>query len=360
MTYRQDASYSISSAQLAGIIRFLSVASAVLSTITPMNAEESYAPQNTAGTNSANTARPRIATISAASNPQAMQPSTEKTKEPVTASNIELTPAAREIAEISGMMPVWTKLCAQQEKMNSSSSASARNAGIEKLIYYRQQLIQAEQTLNFEVNSARVGVETELAKLDDLQAGLVEMRARSLMRNTAVNFVSGGLTKLAGYSIALGAVDMPTNILEIFDGGVQCALSSLTVREQREERRVGRGITPLLTTITDRNNDRTQQYPVTVWDFLSRVPPDSKSGITRLEILSKMWRDAGLLSRQKRKLSGTSGFDLATRKAMAMQLIQDRRAMLTDVRAEVSRMERSLMEFSHALKQSYLGDPALD
>jgi hypothetical protein len=295
--------------------------------------------------------------------PQASEPQSG-TKVAVQASttrgNTELTPGAREIAEITGMMPVWNQLRAEQEKNANDSSAVARSVSMAKLIYYRQRLMQAEQTVNFEVDSTRVSIETELAKLDDIQAALTERRARSLMRNTVINFVSGGVTKLAGYSLALGAADTPTNLLEIFDGGIQCALSAMTVKEQRVERQIAqKDVTPLLTTISDRSNARTRDYPESVWQFLSRVPPDSTDRRVRLEYLAQTWENAGLMG-NKRKRPSNMSFGLSMRKELASQLVEDRTAMLTDVKSVVSQMQNGLMDFSRALKQTYLDDPVVD
>jgi hypothetical protein len=291
------------------------------------------------------------------------QPSESTTKAPANVQvsarrgNIELTPGAREIAELTGMLPVWNHLRIVQEKMSSDPTLVSRSDSMTKLLYYRQQLMQAEQTVNFEVDSTRVSVETELAKLDDIQAALTERRARSLMRNTVINFVSGGVTKLAGYSIALGSSETPTNLLEIFDGGIQCALSAMTIKEQHVERQIAqKDVTPLLTAISERTNARGKDYPDSVWQFLNRVPPGNRDRQTRLEYLAQNWQDAGLMGSKRKH----TGFGLTMHKELASQLVEDRTAMLTDVKSVVSQMQNGLMDFSRALKQTYLDDPVID
>ncbi len=107
-----------------------------------------------------------------------------------------------------------------------------------------------------------------MSQVQTQQAKMVEKRARTLRRNTIINFVSGGITKLAGYSIALGGADTPSNILEIFDGGVQCGLSSTVIKDLHSESLVV-GQMPVMLTQLDRADDPDCVYARQVWTYLN-------------------------------------------------------------------------------------------
>jgi len=57
-------------------------------------------------------------------------------------------------------------------------------------------------------------IELDMAHVQEAQAAMVGS-GHSSRRNTIINFISGGLTKISGYGIALGGPAMPTNILEV-------------------------------------------------------------------------------------------------------------------------------------------------
>lgn len=123
----------------------------------------------------------------------------------------------KQIAEISGVDHILLELKAVQAELNQSQlpvGDSRRESLINRLIYLRGKLVQYLETSSLEVNASKASVELAMAKVDDARAKIVEHRARVLKRNSIVNFVSGGVTKMVGYSIALADINLPTNLLE--------------------------------------------------------------------------------------------------------------------------------------------------
>jgi hypothetical protein len=306
----------------------------------------------------------------------------------------------KQIAEISGVDRVMLELKAIQAELNQSQSpvGSRRESLINRLIYLRGQLVQYLETSSLEVNASKASVELAMAKVDDARAKIVEHRARVLKRNSIVNFVSGGVTKMVGYSIALADINLPTNLLEIVDGGIQSALSGMAMKEQEEEKHFSQSVPSLLLTVINGNNSETHDYPRGVWNYLDSralggeaiisdtgdlaavtsgkpVPVKTlKNGViaggaditvgspteTRREKLLAAWAASGMIDRHttvKQKGLGISS-RLCAAKNFTAQLLEDRAAMLSDLKSVVSQMNNSLMQLSQMIKDSYRDDPA--
>lgn len=276
---------------------------------------------------------------------------------------VNLPPDLEQLATITDLLPVMRSLYAVQMQLKSTRPAVTLEYldSRQKLIYLRQKLLHFLDTANLEVNSSRGRIESEMAQMHELRARMVDENARTLRRNTIVNFVSGGITKIAGYSIALGGTDTPTNILEIFDGSVQCALSGFVMKQLHSESESVKGV-PTLISILDQSNTIQHVYPPQVWRYLCEVPPGSTSSVSRKAQLVTGWEARGITSRTDRATKLRNGHfrsELSLAR-MAPQLLDDRLAMLSELRSTVSQMHHGLMQLSQISKKSYDDDPSYD
>lgn len=231
----------------------------------------------------------------------------------------------------------------------------------QKLIYLRQKLNMNLETANLEVNATRGQIESLMAQVQSQQASMVERRARTLRRISIINFISGGLTKMVGYSISLGNYDLPSNILEVFDGSVQCGLSATTMKDLHEEGHLVKDTPPLLAALDDPDNSR-GIYPAQVWSYLSESSAGA-AGQTRRDVLSAGWEKRGMFTRRDRATSLRATGRLTHHLSLARitpQLLDDRLAMLGELRAVVSQMYLSLMRLGQRVKRSYDEDPSFD
>lgn len=277
---------------------------------------------------------------------------------------VNLPPELEQIATIIGALPVMRRIYQVQSElrlMRPGLSLEYMDAR-QKLIYQRQRLIEILQSANLQVNSSRGRIEREMAEMHLLRARMVDENARTLRRNTIINFISGGITKIAGYSIALGTTDTPSNILEVFDGSVQCALSGLVFKQLQSESESVKEI-PDLISVLDENRTTQSAYPEYVWEYLCEKPPGSTSPVTRRAQLVSHWESQGIASRREKatrlreKGAFPNGVSLAR---MAPQLLDDREAMLFELRATITVMHHGLMLLSDINTKSYNDDPTFD
>ncbi len=293
--------------------------------------------------------------VQALKNAETLAPTTSET----------LPPVLLQVARFTGALTVMKQIEAVQSELKDTRLAArdpmAYLAKRQKLIYYRGKLNAIMETSNLEVNATRGQIEGLMSVVQTQQAKMVEKRARTLRRNTIINFVSGGITKLAGYSISLGGNDTTSNILEIFDGAVQCTLSGTVIKDLHSESRVV-GQMPTMLTQLDKSDDPDGVYAHQVWNYLNE-PSGGKVGLPRRVELTKNWESRGFYEHHKKAHSLRENGNVAGHLALARitpQLLDERLAMLSELRSTVSEMHASLMELALRIKQSYEEDPSFD
>jgi hypothetical protein len=90
------------------------------------------------------------------------------------------------------------------------------------------------------------------------------------------------------------------------------------------------------------DNNSSPNYPKSIWSFLEKPPSAGAKG-SRRQLLIDSWNKHGVLSHQNQK-----GKELET-----SELLDQRMAMLSDVKSVVSEMDNGLMELSDAVLEYY-------
>jgi hypothetical protein len=233
----------------------------------------------------------------------------------------------------------------------------------QRLIYLRTQINAYLQTSNLEVASVIGRLNSGLAELADRKAMISDQRARTLRRQSFINFVSGGLTKIGGYSIALTPSSLiPTNILEIFDGTVQVSLSAFTLKQQRDEQKLSKARPAILNAFLTGNNLSTQEFPPSVWTYLNRASARTKSSKTRRQELIDHWNQIGRLTDGTNKLMSRAkakGIAPSFNENFHLDDLDDTVAMMSDLKSVVSGMENAMMELGQTVRDSYKDDPEI-
>lgn len=276
-----------------------------------------------------------------------------------------MTPTALEVAEIISVLPLIEKLRRQQ----SASASLPQNAeGLERVvanqrvIYSRIKINSYMLNAHLEVMAVNGKINAGLAELADRKAMIADQRARTLRRTSFINLVSGGLTKIGGYSIALTPASViPTNILEVFDGTVQTTLSVFTLRQQKQEARLSKSRPQILNSFLSGNNLSGTEFPRHVWSFLNRVPPQSLDKRTRRQTLIDRWAELGRLGDDQRdkKSHYSSNLIPSIGENFRLDDLDDTVAMTSDLKSIISTMEIGLTELGQNLEESYKNDPEI-
>ncbi|MBX9692294.1 MAG: hypothetical protein K2Z81_07925 [Cyanobacteria bacterium] len=276
--------------------------------------------------------------------------------------DVMMPPHLTQVGRISGALQVMKEIEKLQREFRSETMPSSDIAVIarrQKLLYLRQKLIQRLESMNLEVNATRGHIEAEMAQVHEMQASMVEKRARALRRTSMINFVSGGITKIVGYAIAIGGIDQPTNVLEVVDGSIQCSLSGLTMRDLHSESHLVKEM-PALLAVLNQSDDSARVYPPQIWTYLNE--PSIPGGKSRRETMVSLWEDRGIFVRRDKAAKLVTGNvkDHISLARITPQLLDDRLAMLSELRSVVSQMHNSLMGLSQLCTDSYKNDPSFD
>ncbi|MBS1957096.1 MAG: hypothetical protein JST89_23095 [Cyanobacteria bacterium SZAS-4] len=278
----------------------------------------------------------------------------------------QLSARALEVAELTGIGKIYNQLRKEQETAKRSPVSAKSIEELQRnlrIIYLHDKLNQYFQTANLEIDSTIAKLNSGMSSLGDRKATLADERARILRRNTFINLISGGLTKIGGYSVALTPASLiPTNVLEIFDGGVQASLSASTIKQQRDEKKFSKTTPEMLLAFINGNSQTSPQYPPSVWAYLN-AKANSNDRVTRRATLLERWKTSGRLTpggSTARRRPATAGATTApSTKVTSFDDLDDTVTMLADIRAVLAGAQVSLMELSETLKSVYDDDPAI-
>jgi hypothetical protein len=134
-------------------------------------------------------------------------------------------------------------------------------------------------------------------------------------------------------------------------------LSIVGIREQSGGRRLLGDSPRMLARFFGRQPDATEAirsvYPEEVWSYLNSATPSQSNGETRREQLVAKWRREGRIEQDaspkgQRRIESITG-NISPAGRLDINELNDRIAMLLDVRATVSLMKRGLSDILHAL-----------
>ncbi|HEY9683290.1 MAG TPA: hypothetical protein V6C86_17055 [Oculatellaceae cyanobacterium] len=276
----------------------------------------------------------------------------------------QLSERAAELANLTGIGKVYDQLRKEQDLAKHSPAPPKSVEQLQRqlrIIYLHDKLNQYFQAANLEIDSTIAKLNSGMSALGDRKATLSDERARILRRNTFINLISGGLTKIGGYSNALTPGSLiPTNVLEIFDGGVQTSLSASTIKQQRDEKRFSKSTPEMLLAFINGNSQTAPQYPPNVWAYLNGKA-NTNDRTSRRGTLIERWRASGRLTAggsataRKRPPTATA----TPNKVAAFDDLDDTVTMLADIKSVLAGAQISLMELSEALKAIYDDDPVI-
>lgn len=255
---------------------------------------------------------------------------------PVLEKPVSLTPDAAHLAEHMGISQVVHRVETLRAKSQEQSL---------ELVQAKQTIMQAVLIAMLQVRATSAQISYDVFEAAQVSTALENRRDRALKFNSIANFVSGGIAELGGGSFQLVnnfPIDNAGNIVEMAGGAIQTGLSTMALAQQRGERR-GMPLKPnMLAPIFDQTTNQESKYPRVVWQFLNE--PIANTNESRRTALLRQWLQSGRLpGRQAPYIAALTG-NGGKRYPVTIDILSDRMAMLTDVNALVSRIERLLLE----------------
>ena len=229
----------------------------------------------------------------------------------------------------------------------------------------RQNLMESVLIVSQDVRTFVHFLEEEIAKADSINAMIAARRDRALRLNTYGDLISGGITGMIGGGLQFGDVTHYSyDTIDTVEGAVQTALALLSLREQRGEKRIEKGIPNILSRLFEPEKGPSPAYPACVWTFLNSSSTKEPGAETRREKLVNEWtkshfcvthqhthgrKVSSLREKRERILNRSTQNYRAT-----AELIEDRIAMLHQLRSTVTRLDVIMLEILLYMRGSSL------
>lgn len=262
---------------------------------------------------------------------------------------IKLSPGAVEVARLIGVAPLLEQLEREPEQTGAGGTMSPEALAL------RQRITEAILGTSLEIDGVFAEIDSEMAQTNEIRAFLESRRDHAIGINALSNIVSGGGLGIVGSALQINdSTNKLGNAVGVAAGSVTTVLSALGLRQQHGGRRA-LGIAPnMLAKIFDRQPEFHSDYPEEVWSYLNATPPSDPGTETRRARLLKTWTELGRIDpvetpkgQQKVEFLTSS---VSARRTLSIDLLADRAAMLSDVRATVSLMKRDLSKLLLAMR----------
>jgi hypothetical protein len=263
----------------------------------------------------------------------------------------KLSPGAEEIARTIGVVPLIERFYGLPERDRGAGG------GVMSLeaMSLRQQITESVVGAGLEVDGMITEIDSELAEIGVVRAQLEDRRDRALAIGNLANIVTGGATGVVGTAMQLSdGTTKAGNIIGVAGGAVSTVLSLVGLRQQRGGK-LPLGTTPnMLAKLFGLSPEFHSDYPKEVWTYLNDTPPTEPGDGTRRERLIKQWTDTGRLEsgdarKAQHKIESLTG-GASDQRPLTIDLLNDRAAMLADLRAMVGLMKRDLSKLVLALR----------
>lgn len=255
-----------------------------------------------------------------------------------------------EAQDTAKRLGLWSTLV-QFDTMRQQRASGAVNAA--DYLEARQNVVESVMVISQEARTFVHFVEEEVARANAISAILAAKRDRALKLNTYGDLISGGISGMVGGGLALSDINHLTfDTIDAVEGLVQTVLAVWSLHEQKGEKRIERGIPNILSRLFEPDKGPSPAYPASVWTFLNS--PSKPGGQTRREELVADWTKEGFCllhhgrkhlrrhNEKERQAQITNTTQNAFR--ITSDLIEDRNAMLHQLRSSVTRLDVVMLE----------------
>jgi hypothetical protein len=287
--------------------------------------------------------------------PAAAQTAPNNSQQATAASEVEalrLSPEAAEIAAEIGVEPLLRQL----EHLPAESPANGSTMSMESLAI-RQEVTERVLTASLDIDSVNAVIDSEIEQVRSIRADLRAKRDKTQNIINMASIVTGGA--FGAITSALQFKSSTINLgngIGVAGGAGSVMLSIIGIRQQGGRQSLGDS-PRMLARFFGREPGTTEAipsaYPEEVWSYLNSAGPSQPGVVTRRQQLIAKWQSERRLpqdaSRKGERRIESMSSSISQVRALDIKELDDRVAMLLDVRASVSLMKRQLSEIVRAL-----------
>ncbi len=265
------------------------------------------------------------------------------------------TPSVFETAQLIGIAPQLQQIVAQEREHPSEIVAGSPEAW--KRLWLHQQIYERVAAVELQADATTASIDNEIARAAEVLGFLGDKRDRNVTRANLLSALLGG--GLGGVSAGLQLSARQATAAAatgIAGGAISAGLAVYGIHAQRGGARSLDAESNMLARFFGRPELPTSHYPPVIWRFLSDVAPSDPDHIARHERLIHTWLELNRID----SLTSTSGktkIEHVTSMAdqhtpQTIDDLEDRIAMLQDVRAKLSFLKRDMAALLNSIQES--------
>jgi hypothetical protein len=232
-------------------------------------------------------------------------------------------------------------------EINELNELVRNQSDASKITPLRQVIVEKVLAASLEVDATIAQIDNEIAQSNEVRGYLSDKRDRAVNRANLLSIVSGGTlgATSAGLQLPSGE-NKASSIVGIAGGVLSSTLAISGIRAQKGGTRLFDFSSNMLAEFFDRSTLDDSRYDPIVWSFLNDVAPTDEEGVTRKERLIQTWitlkrTDPPSTPTGKNKIDRVTSRP-SNKLPLTIDDLEDRSAMLQDVRAKISFLKRDL------------------
>jgi hypothetical protein len=257
----------------------------------------------------------------------------------------ELSPNSERLARDINIIPLIDKIHELQKKENPPA--------VEMLSLVQKMDYQLTIT-SLQIEDVLSAIDEEDTRADEMRFVLQSKADRALKLNSLANIVGSGALACLGSSLSISNNSVG-NVVSTTAGGVNAGIASVAYKQQVDEGGALKhyGVHPnMLAMIFGFKPDENTTIPTVVWNYLNSSEDNGKE--TRKEKLIRSWVQLGRIpspqtAKGHAEVALIAG-EVGGSHQLTVSILDDRSAMLSDLRAAISKMKRNLLELMLALE----------
>jgi len=232
-------------------------------------------------------------------------------------------------------------------EMNQLNELVRNQPDPSKISPLRQIIVEKVLAGSLEVDATIAQIDNEIAQSNEVRGYLSDKRDRAVNRANLLSIVSGGTLGATSAGLQLPSGDnKASSLVGIAAGVLSSTLAISGIRAQKGGTRLFDFSSNMLAELLDRPALADSRYDPIVWTFLNDVAPTEEEGLTRKERLIQTWitlkrTDPASTSAGRNKIDRVTSKP-SDKLPLTIDDLEDRSAMLEDVRAKISFLKRDL------------------
>jgi hypothetical protein len=279
----------------------------------------------------------------------ANQPSGDPAEASMMASSVADT------ARLIGVISEIEKLRLEQQPTPADSPQQWRRLWLHQRIYERVTIVQLQ------ADATIASIDNEIARSTEVHGYLADKRDRKVTRANLLSALFGGGLGASSAGLQLSSkLTNATVATGIAGGAISAGLAVYGIHAQRGGTRTLDTDSNMLAEFFGRPELPTSHYPRIIWQFLNEVAPTDPDHLIRRERLIRTWLELNRLDSLATP-SGRLKIEHVTSMpdqhlTLTIDDLEDRIAMLQDVRAKLSYLKRDLAALLASLPELYTPD----